>query len=585
MLNHEQFMGVKAESPEPLILSSNTNLRYAQAMQNVCRDCSSAYEILDSDHEFYRELSTPAPRTCPACRLQRRLVERNARTLYKRKCDLMGKEFISPYHPDHTFPVYAPDVWWSDQWNAMDYGQAFDFSNPFFEQFSNLLNRVPHQGQFIVGGTVENSDYVNCAGYLKDCYLVAETDYNEKCYYGNRIFHNTAIVDCSNCYEDELCYQCIDCQKCYHLLFSQDCQNCNNSYFLSDCIGCSDCIACINQRQKCQMIFNEQLSPEEYEVRKKDLQLDSHYGIEELQYKADAFFRTQPHRALHNEHNQNSTGNHLYDSKNAQDCFDCKDLEDCVRCARVFNSKSCMDYTSWGDRSELMYQCASSGDNGYRLRFCTTCTTNNVELEYSAHCTGCRNCFGCVGMRTAQYCILNRQYSEEEYQKIRKRIVEHMTSVGEYGEFFPKHLCPFAYNETIAMEYFPLTKEQAIEQGYKWRDDDREAPHVPTFVRADDLPQTIGEISDDIVQWAVLCSATGKPYRIIKQELDFYRQLNIPLPRNHPDERHRRRIARRPGVVLYDRPCAKCRRQTRTTYTPGQLEIVYCEECYLKEVY
>jgi len=34
----------------------------------------------------------------------------------------------------------------------------------------------------------------------------------------------------------------------------------------------------------------------------------------------------------------------------------------------------------------------------------------------------------------------------------------------------PSELSPFCYNETIAQEYFPLTKEQAIKQGYKWKD-------------------------------------------------------------------------------------------------------------------
>ena len=39
-----------------------------------------------------------------------------------------------------------------------------------------------------------------------------------------------------------------------------------------------------------------------------------------------------------------------------------------------------------------------------------------------------------------------------------------------YGEFFPSELSPFCYNETIAQEYFPLTKEEATEQGYKWKE-------------------------------------------------------------------------------------------------------------------
>lgn len=36
---------------------------------------------------------------------------------------------------------------------------------------------------------------------------------------------------------------------------------------------------------------------------------------------------------------------------------------------------------------------------------------------------------------------------------------------------------------------------------------------------------------------------------------------------------------------LYARECAKCATQIQTSYSPDRPEIVYCEQCYLKEVY
>lgn len=559
--------------------------RYTATVQKSCQQCGTPYAVTARDQAFYDQVKVPPPLSCPDCRFMRRLVERNARTLYKRKCDLTGREFISPYHPDRTFPVYAPDVWWNDGWDEISYGRDMDFSRPFFEQFEELLNAVPRQGQFIVPGTLQNSDFVNCAGYLKDCYLIAETDYNEHCYYGNRIFHNKSMVDCSNVFENELCYECIDCQKSYGLRFCQDCQNCSESFFLDNCIGCKDCIGCINQRQKSHMILNEQLSKDEYEKRKAALKLNTYDGVQAMRKQSDAFFSTQPHKAVQNEHNERSTGNHLYDSKDCEDCYDCKDCEDCVRCARVFSVKSSMDYTSWGDRSELMYQCASSGDNGYNLKFCTTCTTNNSNLEYCAHCSGCSDCFGCVGMRKKKYCICNRQYTKEEYTALREKLVAHMGKTGEYGVFFPKALCPFAYNETIAMEYFPLSKDEALRRGYAWREPSDEKPIVTKTIPAEKLPQTIGDVPDDVTEWAITCTVTGRPFRIIKQELAFYRQMDLPLPHKHPDQRHQERIARRSGVKLFPRACGKCGKEIETTYGPERPEIVYCEECYRKAVY
>ncbi len=515
----------------------------------------------------------------------RRLIERNARTLYKRKCDLTGKEFISPYHPDRAFPVYTPDAWWSDAWDEMQYGRDVDFARPFFDQFAELLNAVPHQGQFVVPGTMQNSDYVNCAGYLKDCYLIAEVDYNEHCYYGNRLYHSKNLVDCSTTYDSELCYECIYCLKCYGLRFCRECQNCSESFFLENCIGCRDCIGCINQRQKQYMILNKQLTKEEYEKQKATLKLNTEDGVQSMRKTSDEFFATQPHRSLQNEHNERCTGNHLYDSKNCDDCYDSKDLEDCVRCVRVFSVKSSMDYNSWGDKSELVYQCSASGDNAYNIKFCTTCTTNISNLEYCAHCSGCSDCFGCVGLRKKKFCIFNKQFSKEDYATLREKLISHMKKSGEWGEFLPKSLCPFAYNETIAMEYFPLTKEEALRRGYTWRDPSDEKPDVKTVIPAAQLPQSIGEIPDDVLNWAVTCSVSQRPFRIIKQELAFYRQLDLPVPRKHPDVRHNERIAGRSGIKLFSRACAKCGKDMQTTYGPERPEIVYCEDCYLKEVY
>lgn len=553
-------------------------------MPQTCTECSAAFNISPEEREFHASMEVAPPKQCPHCRFVRRLNERNARNLYKRKCDLTGQSFISPYS-DVPFPVYHPDAWLTDAWDETTYGKDIDWRKPFFEQIEVLFHTVPRQGQFICPGTLQNSEYVNCAGYLKDCYLVAETDYNERCMYGNRVFHNTAVVDCSTIYESELCYECVDCTKCYGCHHCIDCTNCSDSFFLRSCIGCKDCIGCMNQRRKQYMIFNEQLNKEEYERRKRAMALDSFSSVEALRKRATEFWLTQPHRYVQMEQVQNCSGDHLYDSKNAHDCVDGKDLEDCKHCARIFSVKSAMDYTSWGDHSERIFWTASCGDHAYSLRYCTTCTTNLSDLTHCGHCTGCKNCFGCVGMRRKQYCILNKQYSKEEYETLVPKIIDHMKKTGEWGEFFPKRFCCFGYNETIAQEYFPLTKEEALAKGYRWKDVHDEKLDVEKKVKAEQLPESISEVPDDILQWAVVCTVSGRPFRIIKQELEFYRQLGIPLPRLHPDERHNRRMRLRPSRTFYDRKCDKCRKKISTTFAPERPEMIFCEDCYLKEVY
>jgi hypothetical protein len=47
------------------------------------------------------------------------------------------------YSPDKSYKVYSQDEWWSDKWDAMDYGRDFDFSRGFFEQINELIINVP----------------------------------------------------------------------------------------------------------------------------------------------------------------------------------------------------------------------------------------------------------------------------------------------------------------------------------------------------------------------------------------------------------------------------------------------------------
>ena len=111
----------------------------------VCQNCKSQFVIEPEDFNFYEKIQVPPPTFCPECRLQRRMQLRNERTLYKRKCCAPGhgEEFISVYSPDKALNVVDDRYWWSDSWNAFDYGKEYDFSKPFFRQFRELLERVP----------------------------------------------------------------------------------------------------------------------------------------------------------------------------------------------------------------------------------------------------------------------------------------------------------------------------------------------------------------------------------------------------------------------------------------------------------
>ena len=166
----------------------------------------------------------------------------------------------------------------------------------------------------------------------------------------------------------------------------------------------------------------------------------------------------------------------------------------------------------------------------------------------------------------------------------------------EWGEFFPISISPNAYNQTVAQDEFPLTEAEAKARGWPWRGEKDEMPKVSKIIPAKKLPDVTGDVPDAIVDWAIECEATKRPFRIIRQELNFYRTMELSVPHFHPDERHKRRMALRNPRKLWNRQCAKCQKTIATSYSPERpacppkpagrrWEIIYCEECYLKEVY
>ncbi len=132
-----------------------------------------------------------------------------------------------------------------------------------------------------------------------------------------------------------------------------------------------------------------------------------------------------------------------------------------------------------------------------------------------------------------------------------------MIEDGEWGEFFPGSISPFGYNETVAPWHFPLTKEAALRLGFKRSDYEAPFPQVDKILQPSELPD-IKDVTNDILQQAIECEVSHKPFRVIKQELDFYRKHNLPLPRRHPDQRHLDRMGRRNPRKIWQRNCAKC---------------------------
>src|SRR3989344_2723159 len=295
-------------------------------------------------------------------------------------------------------------------------------------------------------------------------------------YIGNR------ITDCSDCMfviDCELCYECLNCERCYNLRFSQENKDCRDSFFLYACRNCSDCVGCVNLVNQSYCIFNKKYGKEEYQQKLKELKLNTISGIENFKKQFEEFRKEFPLRSIHSLKSNDVSGNWIVNCQNVKNSFGCLNVKDGKYLFVVFSAQDCMDYFQWGNASELIYESGNCGINCSRLYFCTQCWTGAHDLQYCDSCPSSSYCFGCIGLKKGEYSILNKRYTKEEYEALLPKIIQHMKDMPyvdkrgieyRYGEHFPNELSTFAYNETAAIDFYPLEKKEALNMGYRWEE-------------------------------------------------------------------------------------------------------------------
>ncbi len=558
----------------------------------ICKHCWISFDITDKDLEFYEKISPifnwvkyniPTPKLCPDCRLQRRLSFRNVRKLYKRKSSLSWNEFISMYKPDSWYTIYTIDEWWNDKNEIFEYGMEYNFEKTFFEQYNELLHKTPIPWSSLTISTIENSSYINWANNIKNSYLSFNMIHCDSVFYTEWSYYCNNLIDCYNVEYVDNSYECTNCKKVNWCFFSVNLSNSNNCYYCFDSLSLNDCIWCVNLSNKSYCIFNKQYSKEDYLQKKEELL----YDLKLLRNLSNDFYKKQFRKENSNINNENSVWEYLTNTKNCTNCFNIIDGENLKNCFFIKDWwVDSYDISLFWQNMSKSYESVSIWNNANSCLF-TFWTYDNVSnLIYCIYCISwCTNCFWCVWLKNKQYCIFNKQYSKEDYNKIVPKIIDHMMKTWEWWEYFPSSISPFWYNESTSSYYFLLTQEEAIKKWFNWSTYEPPFPNVEKIISANMLPDNISSIPDDILNRAIECEATKKPFRIIKQELDFYRKHNLPIPRIHPDERHKHRLNLLNWLKQYNKKCDKCWKDIKTTYSPLKKEIVYCESCYNKEVY
>lgn len=544
-----------------------------------CEKCHQNFIIQADDIPFYEKMDLPMPSMCPECRFKYLMAFWVFGKFRITKSALSGKTIITVLPESVPFPIYDRAEFVSDAWDPLTYGKDYDQLGSFMEQFVELRSVVPHPHQ--TGIKNFNSDWTDDMWESKDAYLSRSGLHLESVSYGYRLLACKNSVDITMCWDLERSYDCLYCFKSYNLKYSFNSRDCIDSSFLYDCRNCQNCFMSWNLRNQKYCILNQPYSKEEYFKKIKEFNFVSYSSIEALKkefwqhIKQDAV-----HRQDYNLQAINSPGNFLNNDKN---CYQCYFIEDSENCRHAFRGRAKETIDSAGvldcEKSALEVQASYDYNN-----LCCLYTNNCRYSSYLDSCEECEYCFGCVGLRKKKYCILNKQYTKEVYEILVEKIKGDMKNKGEWGKFFPLSSAYSGYNLSLGQMMFPLSEDEATKFGAKW--EKTTEPHYENIVSADDLPDTIDQVSDEIVKQRILCPETKLSYNITQQELLFYREYGIPLPRRHFDWRTLDRF--KPFslmVVLQHGVCCYCKKEIEHYYNPQLgFQKVACLECYQREV-
>ncbi|MBI2889091.1 MAG: hypothetical protein HYY10_04170 [Candidatus Liptonbacteria bacterium] len=593
----------------------------------TCQSCKAQFTVAPDDFAFYEKLKVPPPTWCPECRMVRRLVWRNERCLYKRKCDLCSVAVFSAFAPRAPYTVYCVECYASDKWDAAQHARPYDWNKSFFEQWHALFADVPQRNLYVTNST--NSPYGG--NMLRDStriYLSYSLLSSEDVFYSKDIDKSRSVFDSFDLVESENVFQGVLGYKNYNCDFIYFSRSCMDSRYLYDCVNCRNCFMCTNLRNKEFCIRNKPYAKEEYQKEISGIDFGSYTTSSALYGEFLELTKNALHKYATILNCSHCTGNDLINSKNARACFSSHDIENVKFAFRILTTRDSMDLTYLGLNAELLYECQGTGSaHSSFVRFNVHgFDGHNHDLQYTANCGFSSHLFGCVGIRNKQYCILNRQYSKEEYEVLVPKIIAHMDEmpyesrgvnsevriVYRYGEFFPVEFSPFAYNETLAQECFSLTKEEADTRGYQWREP--ETKHYRITKPPDDIPGHIKDADDSICSEVIGCAHGGlckhqcaTAFKVLREELQYYKKRNIPLPRLCPNCRHYERLAQRNPLKLWHRRCmcsgmnsverraysntvahshgnSPCPNEFETPYAPERKEIIYCESCYNSEI-
>ncbi len=551
------------------------------------RECSMTgqkWNMTDEEISWYKKFNVPPPKVSPRTRWLHHGYWYVGYQFWYQKHPETGKPVICTVHPATGIKV-LPDVEWFEK-DFIDTGRDYDVSQPFFEQWRELQLSVP------MPATRNNIPPKNSIVFVsrgdEDSYFVGASK-SRRCIYSHI---STDIEDSAEVYLSsnvQNSFNVVHSYRIHNSYYVRDSRDCMNSNFLFDCRNCEFCFGATNKRNKKYLWFNEQLTQEEWEKRKAEVDLGSRQELDKYVRQFQVLIGEQgiwPENF--NERCTDVSGEYLTGSTRVVDTYmadeGCLDLYSCN--ITTGNSERCAfaGYPVWS--TEVFYSGTAVYSSNIKYGFLNIHCDNN---EYCLLCYNCENCFGCVGLQRKKFCIFNKEYPEDEYWRRVDELKCAMLDRGEYGEFFPIKYSPSYHAESGSPTWFHSTPEEAKQLGALDYDPESEGAIGKDLVDASklrklsELPDHVNDLSDDWIGVPLLDETANRRFAMIKPEVEFYRRMKVAPPKKHFIKRMEDLFFEANQGKFEQTKCVSCSKDITVAYNAGHTSRkIYCNDCYIK---
>jgi hypothetical protein len=455
--------------------------------------------------------------------------------------------------------------------------RSFDAEKSLFGNMRLLQDAIPLQ-RTLRFGTNENCEYMDGVLGAKNVYLsfiicfdAENILYSAFCYANISNIINSFLV-CKNSSEVA---DSMGVTESYKVFYSKNIANSSNIWFSTNLIGCHDCIWCDGIENQRYMINNQQFSQDIYNKKKVEI-LSEKSKFESIRNHIFS-------RPTKNFASKNVTGEGVIKSENIENGLWVWYFSE-SRNVAIGNgdsgSRNHYDSIDVGYNAHEYYGVIGGGGSNSKNIYCSMQMATNSDCYYCMHMIECHHCLGCIGLKNKSYCILNKQYTKEEWEEKACEIFASMEADGTLGDFFPASMNPFYFNDTLAyLIDDTFTKEEVEAEGYLWRDEPIRAdiPEWMKIIKNTELDQFQGFretpfAKGDVTKWqgdlvseqnpqsatkqadssftkeltwyidpeilnVVISDEKWNYYRIVKMEYDFLMKHGLPLPTMHWLER------------------------------------------------